>query len=155
MTDNFYIYWQRRGDLTEYRGTVALPAQHAQAVAEQLNSKIPTRVHWIADENGKPPPEQQRHTLEADGAIWVYEIETGKVVASYEGLAVHCTMDAVKAAITVASLHNGSGEAHHLAWIIDQMVRILAGPNYDQIVRQACAGADGPNTYEWYTGIAP
>ena len=44
---------------------------------------------------------------------------------------------------------------HHKTWVIDQMVRVLAGSKYEEIIREFCAGEDGPNTYEWDTGIAP
>ena len=45
--------------------------------------------------------------------------------------------------------------AHHKAWVIDQTVRILAGPDYARTVAAARAGADGPDTYDWDEGIAP
>ncbi len=45
--------------------------------------------------------------------------------------------------------------AHHKVWVIDQMVRILAGENYDEWVREFSAGEDGPSTYEWDEGVAP
>lgn len=35
------------------------------------------------------------------------------------------------------------------------MVRTLAGDRYDEVVREAKAGKDGPETYEWNVGIAP
>jgi hypothetical protein len=44
---------------------------------------------------------------------------------------------------------------HHKAWTIDQMVRVLAGDNYEQLIKEECDGEDGPNTYEWDEGIAP
>ncbi len=40
-------------------------------------------------------------------------------------------------------------------WVIDQIVRVLAGKNYDKIIAEAKFGEDGPETYEWDTGIAP
>lgn len=45
--------------------------------------------------------------------------------------------------------------AHHKMWVIDQMVRILAGDAYEERVKIECAGVDGPETYSWDTGIAP
>jgi len=45
--------------------------------------------------------------------------------------------------------------AHHKMWVIDQMVRALTGEGYDKWVEDFCAGEDGPDTYEWDTGIAP
>lgn len=44
---------------------------------------------------------------------------------------------------------------HHKAWVIDQMVRALTGDRYDEWVRKARDGADGPETYAWDEGIAP
>ncbi len=45
--------------------------------------------------------------------------------------------------------------AHHKMWVIDQMVRALAGDEYDDWVKNYESGTDGPNTYEWNTGTAP
>jgi hypothetical protein len=61
----------------------------------------------------------------------------------------------IKKAIDLAVQYGGIDGDHHKAWVIDQMVRALAGPGYRRIVKEACAGEDGPNTYEWDTGIAP
>jgi hypothetical protein len=44
---------------------------------------------------------------------------------------------------------------HHKQWVIDQMVRILAGADYLKWVAEHCDGEDGPDTYEWDEGIAP
>ena len=44
---------------------------------------------------------------------------------------------------------------HHKLWTIDQMVRALASDGYDALVKDAKDGEDGPDTYEWDTGIAP
>jgi hypothetical protein len=44
---------------------------------------------------------------------------------------------------------------HHKTWVIDQMVRALAGGDYKRIVTEAKAGEDGPDTYAWDEGIAP
>lgn len=58
-------------------------------------------------------------------------------------------------AIELAVQYGGIDGAHHKAWVIDQMVRVLAGDEYEQIVTDAKAGEDGPDTYEWDEGIAP
>lgn len=58
-------------------------------------------------------------------------------------------------AIDIAARFGGSDEAHHKAWVIDQMVRVLAGDDYDRIVAEACDGEDGPETYGWDVGVAP
>ena len=44
---------------------------------------------------------------------------------------------------------------HHKMWVIDQMLRVLLDKEYDSAVAEFCDGDDGPDTYEWDTGIAP
>lgn len=51
--------------------------------------------------------------------------------------------------------YGGIDGAHHKAWVIDQVVRALTGDGYDEWVRAAKDGEDGPETYEWDEGIAP
>lgn len=58
-------------------------------------------------------------------------------------------------AIDLAVRYGGIDGDHHKAWVIDQMVRILAGDQYESIVKEAKDGEDGPETYEWNEGIAP
>ncbi len=82
-------------------------------------------------------------------------------------------------ALAVAVSFGGIDGAHHKDWVIDQMVRALTGcpletghsvdsrgnsytyqsqgesPEYTDLVRDACAGEDGPQTYGWETGIPP
>lgn len=61
----------------------------------------------------------------------------------------------INRAIEIAVKYGGHDGSHHKNWVIDQMVRALAGNAYDKIVADACDGVDGPNTYDWDTGIAP
>ena len=58
-------------------------------------------------------------------------------------------------ALDLAVRYGGIDGEHHKAWVIDQMVRALAGDGYDELVRKARAGEDGPETFEWDEGIAP
>lgn len=58
-------------------------------------------------------------------------------------------------AINIAVRYGGNDGSHHKAWVIDQMVRKLAGDEYEQIVTDAKSGEDGPDTYEWDEGVAP
>lgn len=58
-------------------------------------------------------------------------------------------------AITLAVRYGGIDGEHHKTWVIDQMVRILASDGYDEVVRRACDGEDGPDTYTWDVGRAP
>lgn len=61
----------------------------------------------------------------------------------------------INEAIELAVSYGGIDGAHHKDWVIDQMVRKLAGDSYEELVADACAGEDGPSTYSWNTGIAP
>lgn len=61
----------------------------------------------------------------------------------------------IRKAIDIAVQFGGIDGDHHKAWVIDQMVRALAGDDYARIIADAKAGSDGPNTYDWNTGIAP
>lgn len=61
----------------------------------------------------------------------------------------------INQAVNLAIQFGGIDGAHHKVWVIDQMVRVLAGNYYKTLVKEACAGEDGPDTYEWDIGIAP
>lgn len=58
-------------------------------------------------------------------------------------------------AIDLAIRYGGIDGGHHKMWVIDQMLRALTGVSYEQIIRESCDGEDGPETYDWDTGIAP
>jgi hypothetical protein len=58
-------------------------------------------------------------------------------------------------ALRMIQRYGGIGGDHHKAWVLDQVVRILAGNRYEQLVAHSKDGEDGPNTYSWDTGIAP
>lgn len=60
-----------------------------------------------------------------------------------------------EAALDVAIRYGGIDGAHHKTWVIDQVVRALTGDKYDAVIADANDGEDGPDTYEWDTGIAP
>lgn len=61
----------------------------------------------------------------------------------------------IQKAIELAVQYGGIDGDHHKAWVIDQIVRVLAGDNYETIVKEAKDGEDGPDTYEWDEGVAP
>jgi hypothetical protein len=58
-------------------------------------------------------------------------------------------------AVELAVRFGGIDGDHHKAWVIDQMVRTLLGDRYEEVVKEACNGEHGPNTWEWDCGIAP
>lgn len=62
---------------------------------------------------------------------------------------------AAHSALSTALRYGGIDGAHHKTWVIDQIVRDLTGAAYQPWVADACAGEDGPATYNWDTGIAP
>jgi len=87
----------------------------------------------------------------------------------------------IQKALELAVQSGGVEGDHHKAWVIDQMVRELTGcptvqrespfpwadgkkhivdtlgesEEYLELVRRAREGDDGPETYDWDTGIAP
>ena len=61
----------------------------------------------------------------------------------------------IKKAMELAADFGGVGGGHHKCWLVDQMVRALTGPDYKAWVKLWCDGEDGPDSYEWDTGIAP
>lgn len=58
-------------------------------------------------------------------------------------------------AIDLAIRYGQIDGAHHKAWVIDQMVRLLLAKDYARVIKESCAGEDGPDTYGWDVGIAP
>lgn len=61
----------------------------------------------------------------------------------------------ISEAVSLAIQFGGIDGAHHKMWVIDQMLRLLLEDKYEETIRDACDGEDGPNTYDWDTGIAP
>lgn len=61
----------------------------------------------------------------------------------------------IAAALELAERCGQFDGAHHKAWVIDQIVRVLAGDGYERFVAEAKAGEDGPDTYGWDEGIVP
>ena len=61
----------------------------------------------------------------------------------------------IENAIDIAVQFGSIDGAHHKMWTIDQILRILAGNKYNDIIKEACNGEDGPDTYKWDIGIAP
>lgn len=58
---------------------------------------------------------------------------------------------ATKLALEFGQIDGG----HHKAWVIDQMLRLLTGDRYEDVITQWRDGEDGPETYTWDEGIAP
>jgi hypothetical protein len=63
--------------------------------------------------------------------------------------------DRIKAALDVIERYGTIDGEHHKTWVIDQVARALTGDGYDEWVVKLRDGEDGPETYDWDTGIAP
>lgn len=61
----------------------------------------------------------------------------------------------IQKALEFAVRFGGIDGDHHKAWVIDQMCRALLGDGYEAFVKDAKAGEDGPDTYDWDVGIPP
>lgn len=61
----------------------------------------------------------------------------------------------VRSALSVARRWGRRRYEYELAWVIDQMVRCLAADKYEHWVAERKKGKNGPNTYDWDTGLAP
>ncbi len=61
----------------------------------------------------------------------------------------------IAAALDLIGSYGGTDGAHHKQWVLDQVVRVLTGDNYEEWARLQRDGEDGPDTYEWDEGIAP
>lgn len=57
-------------------------------------------------------------------------------------------------ALELIHYYGGIDGDHHKQWLLDKLVHCLAD-DYDEWVKEYEAGEDGPNTYDWNTGIAP
>jgi len=92
---------------------------------------------------------------------------------------LNMTNDRIKKALEIAIQSGMVDGDHHKMWVIDQMVRALTGcplveaqaidcngkeyvfeemgesEEYLALIKAACDGEDGPNTYSWDVGIAP
>ena len=58
-------------------------------------------------------------------------------------------------ALGVAFRYSQIDGDHHKAWVIDQIVRILAGDEYESFIKGYRNGEDGTETFEWNVGQAP
>lgn len=54
-------------------------------------------------------------------------------------------------AISLILEYGGIDGNHHKQWLLDQVLRILAGDEYDQLILENNEGGE----YGWYEGIAP
>ena len=58
--------------------------------------------------------------------------------------------ESINKALKIAYDYGGVGGVPQKTWVIDQMVRVLAGEYYDKIIEEACVGGNS-----WDCGTAP
>lgn len=63
--------------------------------------------------------------------------------------------DRIELAVHGALEYGQANSAHHKMWVIDQMLRILAGDRYEQLITKWREDERWPGTDEWDTGTAP
>lgn len=59
----------------------------------------------------------------------------------------------IDAALEVIQRFGGIDGDHHKAWVIDQVVRALTGPGYEQWVKDMTTGENAG--YGWEEGVPP
>jgi hypothetical protein len=104
----------------------------AQKVIDEAAAEVGAEIDRLVTDNAEMHAAHESMTLEVDAAE-----------------------SKIKKAIDIALRHGQTDGDHHKAWVIDQVLRALTGDSYPQVIRDACAGEDGPETYSWETGIAP
>ena len=78
----------------------------------------------------------------------------------YRAMAIDVTevpglTDRINEALNLAIQYGGIDGDHHKAWVIDGIVRALAGEEYSRVVAEACSGEDSPSTDDWDIGTSP
>jgi hypothetical protein len=86
------------------------------------------------------------------GLVWVWGWDSDFAPT---GLSLDRLWCGIRDALEVADRYGGIDGAQHKQWVIDQMVRLLAGARYEQWVRQHNTGPTGPEDYCWEEGCAP
>ena len=71
------------------------------------------------------------------------------------GVALSNPNKQIEEALDIILKYGGIDGDHHKTWVIDQVTRKLTGDKYEEYVKNAKAGEDGPETYGWDEGIAP
>lgn len=118
---------------------------HPSLFAAQHATPFPNAADWRwanADERNHVPADEsaeQRH------GFWLIGEEQS----------AETDAERVQLATDLALEFGQTDGSHHKAWVIDQMVRILTGDRYEQVITEWREGEDGPETYSWDEGTAP
>ncbi len=61
----------------------------------------------------------------------------------------------IAAAMNIIAEFGGVDGAHHKAWVIDRVARVLMDNQYKSWVADLRSGENGPESYDYDEGIAP
>jgi len=64
-------------------------------------------------------------------------------------------MNTVKQVLSLIEEWGGIDGGHHKQWLLNEIVKTITKDGYEKWVEKYEDGEDGPETYEWDTGIAP
>ncbi len=140
-------------------GGYDLPAEFAQLIYDELHCHV-CAGRIIRRRSVESFYRYVERTQGVAMSIWRSRFDLNEYILEIENLRngnPPCSPeDQIKQALDLIIQCGGIDGAHHKDWVIDQVVRILVGPeNYPQWVADVCDGEEGPETYEWSEGIAP
>jgi hypothetical protein len=126
---------------------------HPDACAE-IRGEHPT-VALAAYTTGHPDSPAWEFTPNGNG--WILDpAQTGgkRVWGIFARQVPETDAERIELALGVLSQDGQVDGDHHKAWVIDQIVRLLA-PDYGTWITRYKDGEDGPDTYGWDEGTAP
>ena len=124
-----YRIWRRSGPMSRYE-----PGDlHSDLDAAKAATGTPSDVPWDTNGEGNYWPTEPPHLV---------FVGAEEVPESLE--------DRIQLAVDLIVGYGGIDGDHHKAWVMDQVVRVLTGDRYEQVVAEACAEGG-----EWDEGIAP
>ena len=149
--------------------------------ANQIVTDIDTLLGVGPDEAGKRPEHMGWvETDEGDVEFYMSAEQVDGVLDALQDAARREEHEArIESALDIARRWGGVDGAHHKSWCIDQIVRVLTGcttakqkakdingveyeyddlvacDEYNEWVAETRSGDDGPETYDWDTGIVP
>jgi hypothetical protein len=130
-----YRIWEKPGRRSTYRqGSI-----HDTLDAAKAATGMPADTTWGTNSEGNHWPENDYR-----GVLFVGEEE---VPESLE--------DRVQLATDLILENAQTDGAHHKTWVLDQVLRVLTGDRYQQVIDAYCDGDDGEMAYDWDEGVAP
>lgn len=161
-----YDYWSYPYDYhdydREYRVNIRESNEYEgkiNAAAERHKKYSKDYAKWKFEREGKDSYKSElsrrANVAEAKVTKLEREVTTLKRSLSHANSTQSLLEKKIDAAIEILADYGQVDEDHHKAWVINEVAKVLLVYGYDKFVREYCDGEDGPNTYEWNTGIAP